>query len=936
MMARMDAQPSYRRFPTGARSNRRPLRLEFLEPRLALSGVDVGTLSAPDAPLWAVAPHALCDTSAAMTVKQISGLEYYFRNVTDASHDSGWLTEAENSAYFNYPGYVTYVDQGLTAATPYVYTVKARVGSSGEGGDWSTQATVTTLTAMEAAVQRLTNQIRTIETFSSPDNPGQITSQLANGQYPDPTQPNNFTTCEKSGTHGVAAYPGDGRNTPGAFQVDLANMGKTDPNNPWIEVFGEWKGTAGSAKNASPYDTQIALSKQTLKDFFNLEVSAAGLITRIEARAAAIFLHDDALADAAGWNPVDNPLIGHHIDNFQSEQLALYLAGRDAKDSGVGVSDPRTSHPAILRDAETLQYQVSKSFMWAAYQKFLNHPDYSGTFAKVVDLYGATLSITSSQGTAAVPIFGVKEGDTFKCRLTPAFVLGGTYVRGEGNMIGLLTALVKANEEGSGVWTVDTVDVTFTLTNPGAATVDKVFTVDKTPGNVGASYPSIFHYGAVMSPFGMIDYTADPQTFDPADLILVAGDAAKPAWGVEGRNTAAGLGYTRLAAADIHTVSGTQTVLDGGQYNYRDLEAGKTLTLAGAETFVVLGQSSSAAGPRITSSGYPFNNDKTVSAGQQIDISDYFNEGFVGNNTDILNSSFYGWWGADGQMMARVNDPSVPENTALFLYFAPAAKDLGAAGPQAVLDNQGKFYDTASPYYHTARVGAANVTVLGRPANADAWAAHFLTQAVPPGTGVIDASATTGRVFIVLDKTVEKVKLGTGPTVVIALAENASRKTFVLNPNATVAPTIGLRSGDVIDWSMLPQTVTWTAGAATTFDNKAAATSPYRRYSYYAGWAAQGGLPGAFQAIVRANGNTGTDDPAKIVENALNPLTVTIGRAAGQARQTSASLMNYTVVFSQEVDDFDEDAVHLLGLQDTLSGAQIVITNPGGDRMTYN
>jgi carboxypeptidase family protein len=718
--------------------------------------------------------------------------------------------------------------------------------------------------------------------------------------------------------------------------VDLANVGIKDPNNPWLEVFGEWKGTAGSAKNASPYDTQIAFSAQTLHDFFNIDVDANGLITHIEAPAASVFLHDDALADAIDtWSPDDNPFIGLHIDNFQSEQLSLYLAGRDPKDSGVGVTDPRTSPMGVMHDSGTLQYQTSKSFMWVIYQKFQNHDAYKALFEKVEALYGVTLEITSSQGTEQIPIFGVKEGDTFKCRLTPGFVIGGTYVSGEVSMFNLLTALVSANETGHGTWTASGVDVNFTLTNSGASVTEKVFTVDKTPGNVGATYPSIFHYAAAMSPFGMVDYTADPQQFNPANLIDMSD---KEAWGIEDRSIDAGLGYVRLT--NIQTVSGTQTITEGGRYNYQDLENGGTLTLTGSDTFVIVGQGSAADGPKITSSGYPnpANNNQNVSAGQVIDISDFFDKEILKNNTDILNSSFYGWTEGGEQRMARVTDSTVPTGTNMQLYIVPAAKDLGAAGPQAVIDNMGtSFWHADSPYYHSARLLVANLDVMGVATTADAWAEHFLTELVS-GTGVIDASLATGKVLIVVDDTIKTAKLGSGCTTALALAGNTGEKTFVLNPNATTNPTIDLRSGDLIDQSELVSGLAWAGGTATTFDNKVTATtSPYLRYSYYAGWTGTEGSQeeAAFQALVSANGNTGTDDPVKIVENALDPLRVTINRTSTQTDQTSASLMNFTVVFSEEVSDFDESDLTLGGTTATVDGASIVVTNPSGDQITY-
>ncbi len=914
--------------------SRRRLRLEQLEPRIVLSGGTVVELSIPDASTWAVEPYALSKTAISMAVRQATydcDLEYYFHNKTIADHDSGWQND------------VTYVDMNLTENTTYEYEVKAR-NQDQEEGSYSTVADVTTLTAEVAQVQYLANQIRAIETFSSVDNPGQISDQLRKDGYPDPTAPNN-TACEKSGTNGLAAYPGDGRNTPGAFQVDLANIGGKDPNNPWLETFGQWDGTAGSAKASDPNNTRIALSKATLSEFFGIEVDADGLITKIGAPAASVFLHDDALANSlpSEWDSANNPLIGIHIDNFQSEQLSLYLAGRAPKDSSTGVTDPRTSPPAVMHLSEALQYQTSKSFMWAVYQKYLNHDAYKATFAKVVPLYGATLKITSSQGTAAQTIFGVKEGDVFWCRLTPAFVLGGAYVSGEGSMFNLLTALVTANETGEGTWVIDpqdtSKDIHFKRVTPaGTAAKDAVFTIDKTPQNVGANYPTILHYGAVMSPFGTTDYAADPVTFNVGIIDM----NNKAAWGVKDRTLP--LGYSRMPAAA--TVSGSQTLATGGSYIYDGLADGGTLTLTGSETFVIVGKPASD-GPTITADGYPLpaNNSQSVSAGQTINVSDFFTKDYVKSNEDILNSSFYVWQGAELQVVA-VGDvtSTIPAATAMQFYFMPeATKYSGQAAVEKVrevISGGTELWNEQSPWYHTARLSVTNVDVLGRTANADEWAQHFITTAAEPGTGVIDASLATGKVLITINDTIKKVQFGSGCTTALASLGNTGRKTYVLNPNATSSPTIALRSNDLIDWSGFTQQLNWNAGDPKTFNNKidiAKMTPPYLLYSYFDCWSGeQGSQPATtFQAIVCANTNTGDGDPTKVVENALTPPKVTINQASGQADQTSASLLNFTVVFNEAMADFDENDVTVVGPAGTIDGAGVVVTNPSGDKINY-
>lgn len=666
-----------------------------------------------------------------------------------------------------------------------------------------------------AAVGRLANQMRAVETFSNPDNPGRIEKQLQAGTYPDPRALN--VIGEVSGTNGLGAYPRDGRNTPGAFQVDLANVGIQDQYNPWRETFGEWLGKAQSLKNDSPEDTRIALSRATLSEFFRIEVDAAGLITSIPASAASVFLHDEALATAAAaaWDPAANPLVGQHIDNFREEQLALYLAGRSPADATTGVSDPRRAQPAVMQLAEALQQQVARSFMYGYYQKFQNHADYKDTFAEVKNYFGATLKITASTAS-----FGVKPGDEFWCRMNGSFIVAGTYVRGEGNMIALLKAFVQAAKTGRGTWTIvdeetkQVTEVNFVRVTPAGTTgKDAVFTVDKTPLNVNPDFPSIFHYGAVVSP---LDDGVDWND--------------KAAWGVKDRNVTGGLGYARLGAEQ--TVTGPAVITQPGRYVYGGLAAGQTLTLSGAGPFYVYGKTAAGGGPVITPDGYNLasNNAQQVGPGRTIDIAAFG----LKTPQQVFDATFYGWY--DGSLkMAKVDDPTVPADKPVYVYVVPAA----GGDPAQVLANQNAFYDSASPYSRSARVAASGIGVLGRPASPEEWARHFIVDKPDVGTGVIDATLATGKVFIVADDTVATVRLGSGSTAAVGLAGNLGLKTYVLNPKPVVGsgarPFLSLRPGDRIDASGVTGKPTWTIDnrEQQSFDSKAAAGTPYQAFSAF-------------------------------------------------------------------------------------------------------
>ncbi|MBN1806190.1 MAG: Ig-like domain-containing protein [Sedimentisphaerales bacterium] len=71
----------------------------------------------PSPMTWAVSPYPVSLSIIAMTATTAtdnSGVEYYFSNVTDPNHDSGWQDSP------------TYIDNGLVNNTTYTYKVKAR------------------------------------------------------------------------------------------------------------------------------------------------------------------------------------------------------------------------------------------------------------------------------------------------------------------------------------------------------------------------------------------------------------------------------------------------------------------------------------------------------------------------------------------------------------------------------------------------------------------------------------------------------------------------------------------------------------------------------------------------------------------------------------------------------------------------------------------
>lgn len=711
-----------------------------------------------------------------------------------------------------------------------------------------------------AAVADLVNQIRAVETFSNPTNKGQITSGLRPNEFPDPKARNDDTVAT-TGTNGLDAYSGDGRNTPGAFQVDLANL---------HQRFGLWAGQAGSLKNQGPSDTQIAFSRATLTDYLGIEVDTGGFITRIDKVAASVFLHNEAIALDDSFDPLHNSLIGLNIDNFQSEQLSLYLAGRSPLDPTVAMaSDTRVAPQALLDMDAELQGAAARSFIWNSFNDlyFRSSSQFNPTYLKAVELFGSTMRITGSTGA-----FGVDAGIPFLCQFNPGFIIGGGYVKGfssNGGVFDIVQAVVEADENGtatfdvtdaqgtlgpleialaggaaSGVavtgndmgyigfapdqttetyrisvvtagdygtarlsvasdsgqdtptglvtpvagvpvkigsrgltltfnggsftagaqWTAKVTQVSQTKTITITRSVEggvKVFSVDRTPVNVNAQYPSLFHYGAIMSVY-------------PVDM--GAGD-----WDVDQASYDHGYSSNQVAV----NVTDTMTAPAGqGSYGvtYRALGDGRTLTLTGNDTYHVapfVEHDPTEIVIKVDNTGYGNggNNNQNVGIGNRIDMSAY--------GTAMVSAYpnfFYVYTSPNLVDVAKhVSDPTVPSNVGLRLYYIPAANGSVATAQQAVTN--GDFSDW-SPYKASYRVNLANKAVLGTPMSAADWGTHFIMTPPPPppmGTGVIDASSAFGSLFLKVDNSIAVVKLGSGSNSVVGSTVNTP-VTYVLNP----------------------------------------------------------------------------------------------------------------------------------------------------------
>lgn len=622
-------------------------------------------------------------------------------------------------------------------ALPPVY--KATLGAS--AGD-----------AQQEQISAFMRKIRSVETFSDPLNPGQIVSGLVPNGFPNPDAINN-SNVKTSGTKGLATYPGDARNTPGAYQVDLANM-----NN----VFGVWGGQGGSEKNSNPENTQFAFSKATLETYFGIKVDGNGFITEIGPEAASIFLQNDSLANSSSFNKASNPLIGQNIQNFKYEQLSLFLAGRLADDSTAGPTslgpDTRIATDSVQNRVDDIQLQAAKTFVYNSYISALknnasNEADFGpGGFNNVEALFGSTLKITSS--TTA---FGVKAGQVFLGTLNPSFLNGYGYVGGYFGLRPVLSAILAADANGTSTLTINATHITVTRTLENGI---KVFSFDKTPVNVSAEYPSFFHYGALLSQF--------------KDINMASGAH----WAVS--TTPFTLGYATTGTQVSTQIIGTGTLpttAPAYQVGYTGLGLNQTMTVNGAGAYNITPEvSSTAPNVVVTPTGYvqTGNNNQSVSSDQKIDMSAYgTNYATASTHFFYVDSSADGQVYPGGRAYSRTDCPSI--SFGLYFYYIPTASTVAEA--QTALGDSSFFGGTNASAF---RVSVANCNILGD-APADKFV--FVSTPVVDGTGLVDASAATGPIFINVDKSLNRMNLGSGRNQI--MDSNTTATTYFINSGMT-------------------------------------------------------------------------------------------------------------------------------------------------------
>jgi beta-glucanase (GH16 family) len=206
----------------------------------------------PNPLTWSVLPYATGETSVSMTATtalDASGVEYYFANVTNPAHDSGWQASS------------VYDDTGLTASTTYSYTVTARDLSVNQNqGTASTTESATTDTETDGQLPYFGTPLAI---------PGQIEAE-------------DFDL----GGQAIAYSDSDVGNNGGAYRpsedVDLEICSEGGYNLGWIRA-GEWVEYTVDVSTAGDYTLDIRAAAMNAGGAFHIEFDGVDKTSTIAA-----------------------------------------------------------------------------------------------------------------------------------------------------------------------------------------------------------------------------------------------------------------------------------------------------------------------------------------------------------------------------------------------------------------------------------------------------------------------------------------------------------------------------------------------------------------------------------------------------------------------------------------------------------------------------
>lgn len=603
-------------------------------------------------------------------------------------------------------------------------------------------------------------------TINSTNVTGQITSGLRENALPDLTSSSINTSAQSTAMKGIDSLSGDGRLTPGAFQVSLANY--DNKFGIWRQQNGETWTNDGEALSKK----SIALSSDVLSRFFDINVNSHGSITSISAASASVLLEDPAIATSGSWSVTNNPLIGLNINNFQQQQYSLILAGKSINDTNIHMSlNTRTAPTEVQQNSLDFQAYVAKNFIYDSYNSVIrNNPNNSTYFEGMTDfktdfekvLFGKTMHITSS-----ISAFGISAGQTFDATLNAAFLCGSGYVSGfygkpytspsDPAAFGaryFAKTLYEAYHNGSATMEMPDVNNGTKLTTVIYNSGDGSFSISGTPVNVNTTYPSGLHYGAILSTVGTLN-------FDDPTL-----------WDVSG--TAFSMGYTGYFDSNSSFENITLDASSGNvvapsaasQYDasYKSI-GNNTISFSGSSTYEIDPYVSSTT-VLVLDSNNPNSAAPLVENDQQIDIS------FLNTSWENLNGNlFYRYYNGSNWVASSINSPNVPNGQPCELIYIDNTGLITEAEKISAIEN-------STPDIIKFHVTVSDVSKFNTPTQNSFI---YSSASSGGGSGTLDLSATTGIIDANIDESISTVKLGTGRTYISD--DNETNTTYELNAN---------------------------------------------------------------------------------------------------------------------------------------------------------
>ena len=316
------------------------------------------------------------------------------------------------------------------------------------------------------------NRIRTIETFS-----GTLKGQIISINAVDGTYTTNLSAAT-TGTQGLSSLAGDGRATPGAYQVDIVNSN---------DIFWQSNATSGMPWNSFK-DISFLLNSNALEFYCGIKVDSEGKIISI-GRDAAAYLANNPSFSSLTWSDSNNPFVGGYIADYQDGLKRLYLAGTNPSQPYVGMSlDTRVMPDSMMKMSEKLQNDVSTTYTLKNYYKTIGQYDEFKNIFNPVNGKSPVIDIQFSN-----PAWGLEVGKIYQVQLNPEFFAGGGYVAGYYTRFVNTLAEARANP-GVIFNTNDYIKAAVKYND-----VTNSYTVVDSSLNVDKTYPTFYQYGTFTS-----------------------------------------------------------------------------------------------------------------------------------------------------------------------------------------------------------------------------------------------------------------------------------------------------------------------------------------------------------------------------------------------------------------------------------------------------